>query len=109
MMQLLQKHGMAALTVAFGVTMTSLAVALTAVGDVERSQCAILFVAGLLVLGGMIAVHRGLRGGRPAVALGAIVAGLMLVWSVVTPIVSLVILVWLVAGRQPARAPIQPA
>lgn len=109
MIELLKKHGMAALTVAFGVTMTSLAVAVTAFGDVERLQTALLFAAGLLVLGGVVAMHRGLRGGRPAVALGAIVAGLMLVWSVVTPIVSLVILVWLVAGRQTARAPMQPA
>lgn len=109
MMELLKKHGMTALTVVFGVTMTSLAIAVTAYGDVERAQTALLFAAGLLVLGGMVAVHRGVRGGRPAIAVGVIVAGLMLVWTVVTPIVSLVILVWLVAGRQPARAPIQPA
>ena len=75
MIGLLKKHGMVALTVAFGVTMTSLAVAVAAFGDVERLQAALLFVAGLLVLGGVVAMHRGLRGGRPAVALGAIVPG----------------------------------
>ena len=69
-----------------------------------RATLGLLFVAGLLALGGVIAMHRGLRGGRPAVALGAIVPGLMLVWSIVMPIVSLVIPVWVFAGRQPERA-----
>jgi hypothetical protein len=82
MIELLKKHGMTALTVAFGVATTVLAVTVAAFRDVEQLQAAILFVGGLLVLGG---------------------------WAVVVPIVSLVILVWLFAGRQPERAPIQPA
>jgi hypothetical protein len=109
MIELLKKHGMTALTVAFGVATTVLAVTVAAFRDVEQLQAAILFVGGLLVLGGMAAMRRGLRGGRPAVAIGAIVPALLLVWTVVVPIVSLVILVWLFAGRQPERAPIQPA
>jgi hypothetical protein len=61
------------------------------------------------MLGGMIAMHRSVRGGRPTVALGETVPGLLLVWAVVAPMVSLVILVWLVGGRQLRRVPVQPA
>lgn len=109
MIGLLKKHGMVALTVALGVMTASLAIVGEAFGDVERSQVAALFVAGLLILGGLVAMRSGLRGGRMAVALGAIVPGMLLVWTIIVPIITLAILIWLFAGREPRRAPVQPA
>lgn len=106
---LLKKHGMMALTGALGVLTISLAIAAAAFDDIEPSQVAILFVAGLLILGGLVAMRRGLRGGRTAVALGAIVPGALLVWTVILPIVTLAVLIWLFAGRRPHPAPAQPA
>ena len=106
MIELLKNNGMAALTGALGVACVSLAIAVVAAdGSVERSQAATLFVAGLLILGGLVAMHRSVRGGRAAVALGTIVPGALLVWTIVVPIISLAILVWLVAGRQPRQLP----
>lgn len=104
---LLKKHGMVALTVALGAMTASLAIVGEAFGEVERSQVAALFVAGLLILGGLVAMRGGLRGGRIAVALGAIVPGMLLVWTIIMPIITLAILVWLYAGRRPRQAPVQ--
>lgn len=106
---LLKRHGMAALTAALGAMTASLAIVGEAFGDVERSQVAALFVAGLLILGGQAAMRGYLRGGRIAVALGAIVPGMLLVWTIIMPIITLAILIWLYAGREPERAPVQPA
>jgi hypothetical protein len=109
MIGLLKRHGMMALTVALGVLTISLAIAAAAFGDVQRSQVAAMLVAGLVLLGGLVAMRRGLRGGRTAVALGAIVPGALLVWTVILPIVTLAVLIWLFAGRRPHPAPAQPA
>ena len=70
---------------------------------------ATFFAAGILILGGLIAMRRGLRGGRTAVALGSIAPGIVFYWMIIAPIITLAILVWLYAGRQPGRAPVQPA
>jgi hypothetical protein len=109
MIGLLKQNGMFAFAGAFGVTVASLAVVIASVGDVELLQTAIMFVAGLLVVVGLVAVRRGLPGGRPAVALGAIVPGLLLVWTVVMPIVSLTILIWLYGGSRARTGPARPA
>jgi hypothetical protein len=109
MFGLFKSYGMIALTLALGVATISLAILGEAVGDIERSQVATLLVAGLLILGGMAVMRRGVRGGRIAVALGAIVPGLLMIWTVIMPIVTLAILFWLLDGRQVRQAPTQPA
>ena len=109
MARLMKNYGMVALTLALGVFTISISIGVVAFGTGGHWQAATLFVAGLLMLGGLIAVRSGLRGGRPAVALGATVPGLLGVWTVIVPIVTLAILIWLYAGRQPRRAPAQPA
>lgn len=113
MIGLLKNNGMVALTGALGVTTTSLAIGAAVFGDVEaaggRWLVAIFFLAGPLILGGLIAVRRGLRGGRLAVALGTIVPGIGFYWTVIMPIVTLAILIWLFGGFQLRRSPVQPA
>ena len=109
MARLMKNYGMVALTLALGVFTISISIGAVAFDAGARWQAATLFVAGLLMLGGLIAVRSGLRGGRPAVALGAIVPGLLGVWTVVLPIVTLAILIWLYAPSQLRREPIQPA
>ena len=107
MARLIKNYGMVALTLALGGFTISIGV--LAFGAGERLQAATLLIAGILMLGGLIAVRSSLRGGRPAVALGAIVPGLLGVWTVVLPIVTLAILIWLYAPSQLRREPIQPA
>jgi hypothetical protein len=109
MARLMKNYGMIALTVALGVFTISIAIGAVAFSGVERWQAAILFVAGLLMLGGLIAIRSGLRSGRPAVALGAIVPGLLGVWTVILPLVTLAVLIWLYAPSQLRREPIRPA
>ncbi len=109
MTRLMKNYGMVVLTLALGIVTISISVGVMAFDDGKRLQGAILFVAGLLLLGGLVAVRRGLRGGRAAVALGAIVPGLLGIWTIILPIVTLAILAWLYAGREPRRSPAQPA
>ena len=109
MARLMKNYGMVALTLALALLTISISIGVVAFDDGKRWQAAILFVGGLLMLGGLIAVRSGFRGGRPAVALGAIVPGLLGVWTVVLPIVTLAILIWLYAPSQLRREPIQPA
>lgn len=109
MTRLMKNYGMVVLTLALGVFTISISIGVMAFDDGRRLQGAILFVAGLLLLGGLIAVQSGLRGGRPAVALGAIVPGLLGVWTVILPIVTLAILIWLFAPSRLHREPMQPA
>lgn len=109
MIELLKSYGMVALTGALGVATTSLAIAVAIFGDAEHLQAALLFVAGLLMQGGLVAMRRGLRGGRIAVALGTIVPGLAGAWTVILPIVTLAILIWLFGGFELRRAPVQQA
>lgn len=109
MARLMKNYGMVALTLALALFTISISIGVVAFDDGKRWQAAILFVGGILMLGGLIAVRSGLRGGRPAVALGAIVPGLLGVWTVVLPIVTLAILIWLYAPSQLRREPIQPA
>jgi hypothetical protein len=109
MARLMKNYGMVVLTLALGVFTISISIGVMAFDGGRRWQGAILFVAGLLMLGGLIAVRNGLRGGRPAVALGAIVPGLLGVWTVILPIVTLAILIWLYAPSQLRREPLRPA
>lgn len=110
MIGILKNNGMVALTGALGVACVSLAIAVVAADrSVERSQAATVFVAGLLILGGLVAMHRSVRGSRAAVALGTIVPGALLAWTIIAPITSLAILIWLVARRQPRRGLPEPA
>ena len=109
MTRLMKSYGMVALTLALGVFTISLSIGVMAFDGGRRWQAAILLVAGLLMLGGLLAVRSGVAGGRPAVALGAIVPGLLGVWTVILPIVSLAILVWLYAPSQLRREPLRPA
>ena len=64
---------------------------------------------GLLILGGLIAMHRGIRGGRVAVALGAIGTGMMTLWLVLPTIATVAILIWLYATRDVRQVPPLPA
>jgi hypothetical protein len=109
MARLMKSYGMVALTLALGVFTISISIGVMAFDGGRRWQAAILFVAGLLMLGGLLAVRSGLGGGRPAVALGAIVPGLLGVWTVILPIVSLAILIWLYAPSQLRREPMRSA
>ena len=105
----LKNNGMVALTGALGIASIVLATvaALGSVGDgAGPLQVATLLAAGFLVLGGLLAMHRGLRGGRVAVALGTIVPGALLVWTVFMPLVAFGILIWLFARRDPQRDPV---
>ena len=101
---LLKNNGMAIFTGTLGIACAAAATA-GASGKVDGAQVATLFVASLLILGGLLAMHQGVRGGRVAVGLGTIVPGALLVWTIVAPVTSLAILIWLVAGRQPRRVP----
>jgi hypothetical protein len=109
MARLMKSYGMVALTLALAVSTISISIGVMAFDGGRRWQAAILLVAGLLILGGLLAVRRGLGTGRPAVALGAIVPGLLGVWTVILPIVSLAILIWLYAPSQLRREPMRPA
>ncbi len=109
MARLMKNYGMVVLTLALGAFTISISIGVMAFDGGRRLQGAILFVAGLLMLGGLIAVRNRLRGGRPAVALGAIVPGVLGVWTVILPIVTLAILVWLYAPSQLRREPLRPA
>ncbi len=109
MARLMKNYGMVALTLALGVFAISISIGVFALDGDRRMQGAILFVAGILMLGGLIAIRSGVRGGRPAIALGAIVAGLLGVWTVILPIVALAILIWLYAPSQLRREPVRPA
>jgi hypothetical protein len=64
---------------------------------------------GLLILGGLVAVHRGLRGGRVAVAVGAVGTGLIAVWLVLPAMAAVAIVIWLYATRDGRQAPPLPA
>ena len=77
MIELLKKYGMVALAVALAVW------AICGGADARRLGRTCFKIArlnrsfGLLILGGLIAMHRGLRGGRAAVAVGALLTGLL--------------------------------
>ncbi len=107
MNELLKKHGMVALTVALGVW--AIAVAPILIGSDNWLQVAVSISFGLLILGGLIGVQRGLTGGRLAVAVGAIGTGLLVVWLVVPAIAAIAIVIWLYATRKVQAAPPQPA
>jgi len=107
MNELLKKHGMVALAVALGVWATTVVPIL--VGSDDWLQVGVSVSFGLLILGGLIAMHRGLRGGRVAVALGAIGTGMMTLWLVVPTIATVAILIWLYATRDVRQVPPLPA
>lgn len=107
MLELLKKHGMVALAVALGVW--SITVVPLFVGSGDPVQGAVSISLGLLILGGLIAMQRGARGGRLAVASGAIGNGLLAVWLIVPPIAAVAIVLWLFATRDARQAPPQPA
>ncbi len=109
MTRLLKNYGMVALTVALGIFTIAVSIGVITFGDGKGLQGAILLVGGVLMLGGLFAVRSGLPGGRPAVALGVIAPGLLGIWTIVLPIVSLVILIWLYAPSQLRREPVRPA
>ena len=114
MIGLLKKHGMVSLTVALGVWATTVVPILVALDDEATSgdrwlQGAVSFALGLLILGGLIAMRRGLRGGRTAVALGAIGTGILVIWLVIPAVAAVAILVWLYVPRRLRQAPAQPA
>jgi VIT1/CCC1 family predicted Fe2+/Mn2+ transporter len=104
----LKKNGMVALAVGLGVW--AVAVVPVLVGSEDWLQVAVSVFFGLLILGGLVAVHRGLTGGRLAVSIGAIGTGLLVVWLVVPAVIAIAIVIWLYATRkvQPATPP-QPA
>ena len=109
MARLMKSYGMVALTLALGVFTISISIGVMAFDGGRRWQAAMLFVAGLLILGGLVAMRSGLRGGRTAVALGAIAPGLVGVWTVILPIVTLAVLIWLYAPSQLRREPMRSA
>jgi hypothetical protein len=104
---LLKKHGMVALAVALGVW--SIAVAPILIGSDDRTQVIVSISFGLLLLGGLVALHRGLRGARAAIAVGAIGAGLLAIWLVLPAVAGVAILIWLYETRESRQAPPQPA
>jgi hypothetical protein len=108
MVALLKKYGMVALAVALGVWATTIGVVLVVSGD-DRAQGAVAISLGLLILGGLAAMHRGLRGARATIAVGAVGAGLISVWVVIPPIAAVAILVWLYETRELRQVPPQPA
>lgn len=114
MIGLLKKHGMVALTVALGVWATTVVPVLVLLDDTADGGAYSLYGAGsiafgLLILGGLVAMRRGLRGGRTALALGAIATGIVVWWFVIPAITAVAILVWLYVPRRVRRAPVQPA
>lgn len=114
MIGLLKKHGMVALTVALGAWATAGLPIVVGFDDTTDAGAYWLYGAGsfafgLLILGGLIAMRRGLRGGRTAVALGAIATGIVVWWLVIPAVAAVAILVWLYVPRRLRRAPAQPA
>lgn len=107
MSELLKKHGMAALAVALGIWAAAAVPIL--IGSDDRLQLAVSASFGLLILGGLIAVQRGFRGGRVAVAVGAIGTGLMTVWLVLPLLAAIAVVIWLLATRDVRRVPPLPA
>lgn len=107
MIEPLKKYGMVALAIALAVWAITVVPILA--GSAEWLQGALSIGFGLLILGGLIAMHRGLRGGRAAVAVGALFTGLLVVWLVIPAIVAVAIVIWLVATRDLERAPPHPA
>jgi VIT1/CCC1 family predicted Fe2+/Mn2+ transporter len=107
MTELLKKHGMTALAIALGVWATTVVPIL--IGSDDRLQAAVSVAFGLLILGGLVAVHRGLRGGRVAVAVGAVGTGLIAVWLVLPAMAAVAIVIWLYATRDGRQAPPLPA
>ncbi len=107
MIDLLKKYGMIALAVALAVWAITVVPVLA--GSAERLQGAFSIGFGLLILCGLIAMHRGVRGGRAAVAVGSLLTGFLVVWLVVPAIAAVAIVIWLYATRNLARVPPQPA
>jgi hypothetical protein len=101
------KHGMVALAVALGGWATIVVPIL--IGSDDWLQAAASVALGFLILGGLVAVRRGLRGGRVAVAVGAIGTGLIAVWLVVPALAAVAIVIWLFATRDGRGAPPLPA
>ena len=99
--------GMVALTSVIGFGTVALGIMVTFF-DGERAQGGLLVVAGLLILGGLVAMHRGVRGARGIVALGTIVPATLGVWTVILPLVAIAIFAWLIISRrggEPQPAP----
>ena len=107
MIDLVKKHGLMALAVALGVW--AAAVVPILIGSDDSIQVAVSVVFGLLILGGLILMHRGVRGARLAVAAGAIGTGLLTVWLVLPPIAAVAVVIWLVATRESRQPLPQPA
>lgn len=112
MIGLLKKHGMVALTVALGVWAISMPVVVAFDHEADVGwrwlYGGVSFGFGLLILGGLIARRRGLRGGGTVLALGVIGTGFWWAWLVIPPIVAVAILAWLYVPRLLRRAPAQP-
>jgi len=107
MIELLKKYGMAALAVALAVWAITVVPLLA--GSPDRLQGALSIGFGLLILGGLVAMRRGLRGGRVAVAVGALFTGFLVVWLVIPAIAAIAIVIWLLATRDLEHVPPQPA
>ncbi len=107
MIELLTKFGMVALSVALAVWAITVVPLLA--GSAEPLQGALSIGFGVLILGGLVAVHRGLRGGRVAVAVGALFCGFLVVWLVIPAIAAIAIVIWLLATRDLERVPPQTA
>jgi hypothetical protein len=106
MIELLKKYGMVALAVALSVWAITVVPVLA--GSDEWLQGAVSIGFGLLILGGLTAMHRGLRGGRAAVAVGALLTGLLVVWLVIPAIAAVAIVIWLLATRDLEQVPPHP-
>jgi len=99
--------GMVALTSVVGIGAVALGIAGTAFSDVERAQGGLIVVAGLLILGGLVAMRRGVRGARGIVAVGTIVPAALTIWTIVTPLIAIAICAWLLVSARAGEP--QPA
>ena len=98
---------MIALTSVVGIAAVALGIALTAFGDGEQAQGGLIVVAGFVILGGLVAMSRGVRGARGIVAVGTIVPAALTIWSIVTPLIAIAICAWLlVSARASAPRPV---
>ena len=98
---------MIALTSVVGIAAVALGIALTTFGDGEQAQGGLIVVAGFVILGGLVAMSRGVRGARGIVAVGTIVPAALTIWSIVTPLIAIAICAWLlVSARAGAPRPV---
>ena len=102
-----KKQGLIGLAVALGVW--AAAVVPMLIGSDDSVQVVVSVVFGLLILGGLVLMHRGVRGARLAVAAGAVGTGLMTLWLVLPPIAAVAVVIWLYATRKSRHPLPEPA